>query len=104
MRGMGQALATAGGDLENFPCSLATMWTYVTEDHGARTTCLSRLAHMLDRPAAQLGDHVLVGSAEDCAAKLRAYELAGIDTVFVWPLADAHEQLERVMHDVAPLV
>jgi len=83
---------------------LATMWTYVTEHHRARETHLSVLARMLNRPAAQLRKQVLVGPTEDCAATLRAYSNAGIDHVFVWPIADTEEQLERVMHDVVPLV
>jgi alkanesulfonate monooxygenase SsuD/methylene tetrahydromethanopterin reductase-like flavin-dependent oxidoreductase (luciferase family) len=64
----------------------------------------SALAHLLNRPSDLLGEQVLVGPPEDCAARLRAYERAGIDNVFVWPLADAETQLDRVMHDVAPLV
>ena len=32
------------------------------------------------------------------------YAEAGVDTVFIWPLADGTEQLERFMTKVAPLV
>jgi alkanesulfonate monooxygenase SsuD/methylene tetrahydromethanopterin reductase-like flavin-dependent oxidoreductase (luciferase family) len=101
---LGNELMRRGRRLEGFPCSLATMWTYVTEDYRTRETHLSALARMLNRPAAELRGRVLVGSAEDCAATLRAYADAGIDHVFVWHVTDAHEQLERVMRDVAPLV
>ncbi len=101
---LGKALASAGKDLAGFPCSLATMWTFVTEDQRTRDTYLSTVARMLNRPSDQLSGQVLVGPAEDCAATLRAYRDAGIDNVFVWPLADAEHQLERVMCDVAPLV
>ncbi len=101
---LGKALADQGRELDGFPCSLATMWTYVTEDDGVRDVHLSALARMLNRPVADLAGQVLVGPAEQCAATLRAYQDAGIDNVFVWPLADAEEQLERVMRDVVPLV
>lgn len=101
---LGDELAGRGRRLDGFPCSLATMWTYVTEDRRTRDTHLSVLAHMLNRPATELRGRVLVGPAEDCAATLRAYADAGIDHVFIWPVADAHEQLERVTRDVAPLV
>jgi len=101
---LGHALARRGRRLDGFPCSLATMWTYVTEDRRTRETHLSALARMLNRPAIELHGRVLIGPAEDCAATLRAYADAGIDHVFVWPVADAQEQLERVMRDVAPLV
>jgi alkanesulfonate monooxygenase SsuD/methylene tetrahydromethanopterin reductase-like flavin-dependent oxidoreductase (luciferase family) len=99
-----QELTAAGRSLHGFPCTLATMWTYVTEDDRERTRQLSALAHLLNRPSEVLAEQVLVGSPEDCAARLRAYEGAGIDNVFVWPLADAERQLERVMHDVVPLL
>jgi alkanesulfonate monooxygenase SsuD/methylene tetrahydromethanopterin reductase-like flavin-dependent oxidoreductase (luciferase family) len=101
---LGEELAAAGRQLDGFPCSLATMWTYVTEDRRAATRHLARLADLLNRPADRLGEQVLVGPPEECAARLQAYERAGFDNVFVWPLADAEEQLERVMRDVAPLV
>ena len=101
---LGSELARRGRNLDGFPCSLVTMWTYVTEDHRTRETHLSVLARMLNRPAVELHGRVLVGSADDCAATLRAYADAGIDHVFVWPIADAQEQLERIMLDVAPLV
>jgi hypothetical protein len=35
---------------------------------------------------------------------LRAYADAGVDTLYLWPLADHERQLERVMSDVVPLV
>ena len=101
---LGNELARRGRALDGFPCSLVTMWTYVTEDRRMRETHLSALARMLNRPAVELHGRVLVGPAEDCATTLRAYADAGIDHVFVWPVADEQDQLERVMRDVAPLV
>jgi alkanesulfonate monooxygenase SsuD/methylene tetrahydromethanopterin reductase-like flavin-dependent oxidoreductase (luciferase family) len=96
-------LAKAGRAPESVPVSLATLWTYVTDDRGAADRHRSVLARMLNRPADQLGQ-LLIGPAEECAATLRAYQDAGIDQVFVWPLADPADQLERVIRDVAPLV
>jgi alkanesulfonate monooxygenase SsuD/methylene tetrahydromethanopterin reductase-like flavin-dependent oxidoreductase (luciferase family) len=101
---LGDELARRGRQLDGFPCSLVTMWTYVTDDRRTRETHLSTLARMLNRPANELYGRVLVGPAEDCAATLRVYADAGIDHVFVWPVADALEQLECIMRDVAPLV
>jgi alkanesulfonate monooxygenase SsuD/methylene tetrahydromethanopterin reductase-like flavin-dependent oxidoreductase (luciferase family) len=98
------ALARGGRHLKDFPCALATMWTYVTDDGRAREAQLAKLAAMLDQPAEQLARQVLVGPAEQCAAVLRGYAEAGIDRVFIWPVADAERQLERFMLDVAPLV
>jgi alkanesulfonate monooxygenase SsuD/methylene tetrahydromethanopterin reductase-like flavin-dependent oxidoreductase (luciferase family) len=98
------ALGRNGRRLDDFPCALATLWTYVTDDRRAAETHLTGLAAMLARPVDQLADRVLIGAAEQCAAVLRAYADAGIDRVFIWPVADAEDQLARFMQDVVPLV
>jgi alkanesulfonate monooxygenase SsuD/methylene tetrahydromethanopterin reductase-like flavin-dependent oxidoreductase (luciferase family) len=91
-------------DPESFPCGLSTMWTYVTDTGNQRNEQLMKLSQMLNRPPGGLGDQVLIGPAEECAQKLRAYADAGVDTVFIWPLADGTEQLERFMTKVVPRV
>ncbi|GAA4472246.1 LLM class flavin-dependent oxidoreductase [Phytohabitans houttuyneae] len=98
------ALERDGRSLDRFPCALATMWTYVTDDSRARDTRLAELAAMLNRPVEQLSGRVLVGPAESCAALVRRYAEAGVDRMFIWPLADAEVQLARFMRDVVPLV
>lgn len=97
-------LRKRGRDPESVPCALATMWTYVTDTGNERTEQLMKLAQMVNRPPAALGSQVLIGPPEECAEKLRAYADAGVDTVFIWPLADGTEQLERFMSRVAPLI
>jgi alkanesulfonate monooxygenase SsuD/methylene tetrahydromethanopterin reductase-like flavin-dependent oxidoreductase (luciferase family) len=101
---LGEALARRKRTLDDFPCALATMWTYITDDDTTRDGHLAALADVLHRPVADLREQVLVGPADHCAAILRGYAEAGMDTVFIWPLADAEHQLERFMRDVAPLV
>jgi alkanesulfonate monooxygenase SsuD/methylene tetrahydromethanopterin reductase-like flavin-dependent oxidoreductase (luciferase family) len=98
------ALAGNGRRLDDFPCALATVWTCVTDDRRAAEAHLTGLAAMLARPVDQLADRVLIGPAEQCAAVLRGYAEAGIDRVFIWPVADAEDQLARFMRDVVPLV
>jgi alkanesulfonate monooxygenase SsuD/methylene tetrahydromethanopterin reductase-like flavin-dependent oxidoreductase (luciferase family) len=98
------ALDRRGRDPDGFPCSLASMWTYVTNDAAVRDARLRSLADMLNRPVDAIEGRVLVGSPESCAVLLRRHEAAGVDNVFVWPLADDEEQLERVIRDVAPIV
>ena len=97
-------VVAAGRREHGLACSVATMWTYVTDDERERARQLERLAAMLGRPEADLVDRVLVGPAERCAALLRPYADAGVDTLYVWPLADHERQLERVMREVVPLV
>ena len=65
---------------------------------------LHALASMLNRRVESLVGQVLIGPAAECAAVIGAYAQAGIDQLFIWPLADAEDQLARVMHDVVPLV
>ena len=101
---LGEALAKAGRSIVGFPCSLATMWTYVTEDAGERDRYLATTATMLGKPVEILADQLLIGSAEHCARVVAAYAEAGIEAMFIWPLADPEHQLERVMRDVAPRV
>jgi len=94
------ALEREGRSLDGFPCALATMWTYVTDDGRVRDKWLAKLAAMLNRPVEQLSGRVLVGPAESCAAVVRQYAEAGIDRMFIWPVADAEVQLARFMQDV----
>ena len=97
-------LQKRGKEPAGFPCALATMWTYVTETGAERNAQLTKLSQMLNRPPGGLGDQVIIGPAEECARKLHAYADAGVDTVFIWPLADGTQQLERFMTRVVPLV
>ena len=62
------------------------------------------LAPMLNRPVEQLRAVLPIGSAEDCAEKLRAYARAGAQRVFLRPLADERAQLEVFREDVVPLI
>ena len=101
---LGAELSRNGRTLDGFPCALATMWTYVTEDDRERRTRLDELAAMLNRPAESLAGQMLVGPVDHCAAVVRAYADAGVDRLFIWPLADAERQLERFMREVVPAV
>jgi alkanesulfonate monooxygenase SsuD/methylene tetrahydromethanopterin reductase-like flavin-dependent oxidoreductase (luciferase family) len=101
---LGDALAREGRSLAGFPCALTTMWTYVTDDDRTRRAHLQALERMLNRPGASLERQLLVGPAEVCAAVVREYAEAGVDRLFVWPLADCETQLDRFMTEVVPLV
>jgi alkanesulfonate monooxygenase SsuD/methylene tetrahydromethanopterin reductase-like flavin-dependent oxidoreductase (luciferase family) len=98
------ALHRYGRDPDGFSCSLATMWTFVTDDSRVREARLAELAAVVGRPAEDLAHRVLVGPAPECAALLRAYADAGVERVFIWPVAEAEHQLERFIRDVVPLV
>lgn len=78
------------------------MWTYLTDSEAESRTRLDALARMLGRDPVALADQVLIGPAEACAAKLARYADAGVDTVFIWPVADPITQLRRFGTSVIP--
>ena len=98
------ALLSAGRDPADFPLSLATMWTYVTDDRAEAEGKLGALASMLDRDPAVLAQQVLVGSADHCAAILGSYADVGVATVFIWPVGDPVNQLRTFAEQVVPRV
>nr|WP_281387104.1 LLM class flavin-dependent oxidoreductase [Jiangella mangrovi] len=97
-----RALKAAGRDPHAFPTALATTWTYLTDDGAEARTHLDALARMLGRDPVTLADQVLIGPAEECAAKLARYADAGVGQVFVWPVADPITQLRRFGTSVIP--
>ena len=103
---LNEALDAAGTSREGFPNGIATMWLYVTEARRDAERMLEDiLAPMLNRPVDGLRDLALpIGSAEQCAQRITAYQEAGAERIFVWPLADELQQLERFREAVVPLV
>ncbi len=87
-----RAAALGRGPLPN---ALGTMWMYVTEDQAEQTRHLETLAAMLRRPVEVLRQQVMVGSAEHCQRLVHDYAAAGLERMFVWPIADEPAQLER---------
>ncbi len=98
-------LGNVGKDPDRFPNAIATMWCYVTEDRDEAERILDRvLAPMLNRPAEQLRPLLPIGPADECAEKLSAYQRAGAQRVFIWPIEDEVNQLSVFMERVAPQV
>ncbi len=62
------------------------------------------LAPALNRPIAELRQRLPIGSAQECAEKLAAYHNAGVQRVYLWPIADELEQIKIFMGQVAPLI
>lgn len=97
-----RVLEPARRDTRAFPVALATMWTYLTDSEAESRTRLEALAHMLGRDPDTLAEQVLIGPAEVCAARLARYADAGVDTVFIWPVADPVAQLRHFGTSVVP--
>ena len=97
-------LRTAGKDPDHFPNAIATMFLHVTEDHAEANHILQNiLAPTLRRPADQLRQRLLVGPAQECAAKLAAYRSAGVRRIILWPVINEIPQLEKFQKHIAPL-
>ena len=90
-------------DRPDLPASVATMWTWVTDDPAdAERVLVDVLAPLVRRDPGELRDRVCVGTPEHCADLLGRYAAAGCSRIHVWPLGDETAQLERLVDDVLP--
>jgi alkanesulfonate monooxygenase SsuD/methylene tetrahydromethanopterin reductase-like flavin-dependent oxidoreductase (luciferase family) len=81
------------------------MWLYITDQEKIAERMLNEvLAPALNRPIAELRQRLPIGSAQECAEKLAAYHNAGVQRVYLWPIADELEQIKIFMGQVAPLI
>jgi alkanesulfonate monooxygenase SsuD/methylene tetrahydromethanopterin reductase-like flavin-dependent oxidoreductase (luciferase family) len=98
-------LPAHGKEPATFPNALATMWCYITESRSeADRVVEERLVPTIHRPEEQLRDRLPVGPPELFAAKLTDFARAGVQRVFIWPVADETRQLELFWSKVRPLV
>jgi alkanesulfonate monooxygenase SsuD/methylene tetrahydromethanopterin reductase-like flavin-dependent oxidoreductase (luciferase family) len=94
-------LRSAGRDPDDFPNAIATVFTYVTDNHAEADDVVTHiLSPTLRRPSEELRERLLVGSAGECADRLARYDAAGAERVLIWPVGDALRQLERFCDDV----
>jgi hypothetical protein len=71
------------------------MWFYITEDRGEADRIMrERIVPTIHRPEDLLRHRLPVGPAELFSEKLSAFANAGVQRVFVWPVADEAHQLE----------
>jgi alkanesulfonate monooxygenase SsuD/methylene tetrahydromethanopterin reductase-like flavin-dependent oxidoreductase (luciferase family) len=100
-----ELLPRRGKDPETFPNALATMMFRIEDDPAeARRVLTEWVGPTLGRDADELGDRLLVGPAETCAERLSRYAEAGVQRVFLWPVGEPVEQLERFGERVVPLL
>ena len=78
-----------GKDAETFPNALATMWCYITDDRAEADRILKeRVVPTVHRPEEMLRERLPIGPPELFAEKLTAFAKAGVQRVFIWPVAD----------------
>ncbi len=98
-------LADHGKPADTFPNALATMWCYITDDRVEADRILrERVVPTVHRPEDMLRERLPIGPPELFAEKLTAFAKAGVQRVFIWPVADEIQQLDRFWNDVRPLV
>jgi alkanesulfonate monooxygenase SsuD/methylene tetrahydromethanopterin reductase-like flavin-dependent oxidoreductase (luciferase family) len=98
---LGGQLVRQGKDPATYPNALATMWCYITEDRAeADRVMRERVVPTVRRPEDVLRARLPVGPAELFAEKLSAFASAGVQRVFIWPIADEERQLERFCEEV----
>ena len=98
-------LPAHGKDPAHFPNALATMFTFITKDPVQRRSMLEEVIQpALNRPLEDLEARLLVGSPEHCAEKILAYQRAGLQRMYLWPVAEEVEQLNRFSEWVRPLL
>lgn len=100
-----ELLAAHGKNPETFPNALATMWFYITDDAVEADRILKeRMVPTIHRPEEILRERLPVGPAEMFAEKLSDFARAGVQRVFVWPVADEAPQLELFWNTVQPAI
>jgi alkanesulfonate monooxygenase SsuD/methylene tetrahydromethanopterin reductase-like flavin-dependent oxidoreductase (luciferase family) len=98
-----EALPTYGKGPASFPNALATMWFHITESRSeADRVMRERIVPTIHRPEDVLRERLPVGPAELFAEKLAAFAAAGVQRVFIWPVADESRQLELFCETVRP--
>jgi len=102
---LGAMLRERGKQPESFPNALVTMFTYVTDDPREVERAVQRkLGPAVGRSPEELGGKLLMGSAEECARRVRVYADAGVQRIFIWPAADEIRQLEIFASRVLPQI
>ena len=96
-----RSLQDTGRDPTGFENGLATMWFHI-DDRRASNVLESVLAPAMHRPVEELRERLPFGSANAVADKLDAFRAAGVQRVFLWPVADELEQLKRFAGEVIP--
>jgi alkanesulfonate monooxygenase SsuD/methylene tetrahydromethanopterin reductase-like flavin-dependent oxidoreductase (luciferase family) len=100
-----ELLPTEGKDADAFPNALATMWFYITDDAAeADRVMRERIVPTIHRPEEVLRDRLPVGPADLFAQKLSEFGRAGVQRVYIWPVADEAEQLELFWSTVRPAI
>jgi alkanesulfonate monooxygenase SsuD/methylene tetrahydromethanopterin reductase-like flavin-dependent oxidoreductase (luciferase family) len=100
-----EQLVEHGRSPNGFANALATMWFHLTDDRSeAQRVMRERVLPAINRPEDVLRERLPIGPAEAFAERLAAFRDAGVQRVFIWPVADEIDQLRRFHEEVVPLL
>ena len=99
---LGDHLRAAGKEPSRFPHALGTMFMELTDDRGRAADSVRLLGAVLNRPVEHLRQRLLLGPPDECAETLTRLQEAGVEKVFLWPIGDEVEQLERFQEQIRP--
>jgi probable F420-dependent oxidoreductase len=100
-----EMLPRSGKKPETFSNALVTMFSYITDDpRDIDRAVQQKLGPAVGRTPEELAGRLLMGTAEECAHRIRAYAAAGVQRIFIWPAADEIQQLRVFAERVMPLV
>ena len=99
-------LAHAGRPADRFPHAIATTWLYITGSaRGAERVIDEVLSPALGLSGDRLrASDLPIGPPELCAERISAYARAGLQRMFLWPVADELRQLELFREQVVPQI
>jgi alkanesulfonate monooxygenase SsuD/methylene tetrahydromethanopterin reductase-like flavin-dependent oxidoreductase (luciferase family) len=97
------SLQQVGRKQAGFPHALGSMFYYVTEDRRlAEELLVEVVSPTLGRPVELLRERLPIGPPAECAEKLYKLQAAGVERIFLWPIADEVSQLARFHEQVLP--
>ena len=80
------------------------MFSYVTDDPREIDRAVrQKLGPAIGRTPEELAGKLLMGTAQECAHRVRSYAAAGVQRIFIWPAADEIQQLRIFAERVMPL-
>jgi probable F420-dependent oxidoreductase len=98
-----RSLQQVGREKAGFPHALGSMFYYVTEDRRlAEELLVEVVSPTLGRPVELLRERLPIGTPAECAEKLHKLHAAGVERIFLWPIADEVSQLARFHEQVLP--
>ena len=104
-RRLGELLDERGREPGAFPNGLATMWFHICDDPDeAERIYGERLLPNINRPEDVVRERLPVGPADRLVEKLISFRDAGVQRVFMWPVADEKNQIEQFAELVVPVV